>query len=111
MSGMTTSISNESAALQPRGRSATAVRATADPAKRRHTLASRLAFLTICVMIILTTLFFGTVHDWALATFAASAAGLVCLWCLDGLTLRSVQLNRNALQLPLLGLIGLGMIQ
>ena len=62
-------------------------------------------------MIILTTLAFGTVHDWALATFAATAAGLVCLWCLDGLTLRSVQLNRNALQWPLLGLIGLGLIQ
>src|SRR6185369_14598980 len=80
-------------------------------AKRRHTLASRLAFLTICVMIILTTLAFGTVHDWALATFAITAAGLVCLWCLDGLTLRSVQLNRNAVQWPLLGLIILGLIQ
>jgi len=65
----------------------------------------------ISVMIILTTLAFGTVHDWALATFAASAAGLVCLWCIDGLILRSVQINRNALQLPLLGLIGLGLFQ
>lgn len=62
-------------------------------------------------MIILTTVFFGTVHDWALATFAATAAGLVCLWCLDGLTLRSVQLNRNAVQWPLLGLIALGLFQ
>lgn len=59
----------------------------------------------------LTTLAFGTVHAWALAVFAATAAGLVCLWCLDGITLRSVQLNRNALQLPLLGLIALGLIQ
>jgi O-antigen ligase len=112
MFGMTTSLSNESAAaLKPRGRSATADSATAETAKRRHTLASRLVFLTVCVMIILTTLAFGTVHDWALATFAVSASCVVCLWCLDGLTLRSVQLNRNALQLPLLGLIGLGLIQ
>jgi O-antigen ligase len=79
--------------------------------KRRHTLASRLAFLTVCVMIVLTTLAFGTVHDWALATFACTAAGLICLWCLDGLTLRSVLLNRNALQWPLLGLILLGLFQ
>jgi O-antigen ligase len=109
---MTTSISNESAAplLQPRARRANVSR-TADHAKRRHSLASRLAFLTVCVMIILTTLAFGTVHDWALATFAATAAGLVCMWCLDGLILRSVQLNRNALQWPLLGLIVLGAIQ
>ena len=97
--------------LEPRARPATVHRAAADSAKRRHTLASRLAFLTICVMIVLTTLAFGTVHDWALATFAVTAAGLVCLWCVDGLVLGSVQLNRNALQAPLLGLIVLGLLQ
>jgi len=95
--------------LQPRARPAT-VR-SAESTKRRHTLASRLAFLTVCVMIVLSTVAFGTVHDWALATFAATAAGLVCLWCLDGLVLRSAQLNRNVLQLPLIGLIVLGLIQ
>jgi O-antigen ligase len=106
---MTTSLSSESAVLQPRARPAAAK--AAEAAKRRHTLASRLAFLMICVMIVLTTLAFGTVHDWALATFAATAAGLVCLWCVDGLVLRSVQLNRNLLQLPLLGIIVLGLVQ
>jgi len=95
--------------LQPRARPATA-KAT-ESAKRRHTLASRLAFLTICTMIVLTTLAFGTVHDWALAVFAATAAGLVCLWCVDGIILRSAQINRNVLQLPLIGLILLGLIQ
>jgi O-antigen ligase len=79
--------------------------------KRRHTLASRLAFLTICVAVVLTTLAYGTVHYWAMAIFASSAAGVICLWCVDGLVLRSVQLSRNALQWPLLGMIGLGLIQ
>ena len=60
---------------------------------------------------VLTTLAYGTVHYWAMAIFAISAAGLICLWCVDGLVLRSVQLSRNALQLPLLGLIGLALIQ
>ena len=60
---------------------------------------------------VLTTLAYGTVHYWALAAFALSAAGIVCLWCVDGLVLRSVQLSRNALQWPLLGLIALGLIQ
>jgi O-antigen ligase len=78
---------------------------------RRHTLASRLAFLTICVAVVLTTLAYGTVHYWAMGVFAISAAGLVCLWCVDGLVLRSVALSRNALQWPLLGLIILGLIQ
>ena len=62
-------------------------------------------------MIVITTLAFGTVHYWALSVFAVTAAGLVCLWCLDGLTLRSVQLSRNALQWPLLGMIVLGLVQ
>jgi O-antigen ligase len=88
-----------------------AKRAAAERSKRRHTLASRLAFLTICVAVVLTTLAYGTVHYWALATFALSAAGIVCLWCVDGLVLSSVQFNRNALQWPLLGLICLGLIQ
>jgi len=110
---MTTLLSSESAvpALQQQARGLAAKTAAPETSKRRHTLASRLAFLTVCVMIVITTLAFGTVHYWALAVFAATAAGLVCLWCLDGLTLRSVQLSRNALQWPLLGMIVLGLVQ
>ena len=110
---MTTLLSSESAvpALQKRAPGLAAKGAAQETSKRRHTLASRLAFLTICVSVVMSTLAFGTVHYWALAVFAATAAGLVCLWCLDGLTLRSVQLSRNALQLPLLGMIVLGLVQ
>ena len=35
----------------------------------RHTLASRFAFLVICVAIVLSALAYGTVHYWALALF------------------------------------------
>lgn len=59
----------------------------------------------------LTTLAYGTVHYWALAMFAISAGAIVCLWCVDGLILRSVQFNLNPLQWPLLGMIVLGLIQ
>lgn len=85
--------------------------ATTEKTKRRHTLASRLAFLMICVAVVLTTLAYGTVHYWALATFALSAAGVVCLWSVDGLVLRSARISRNGLQLPLLGMVVLGLIQ
>src|SRR5256714_6794848 len=110
---MTTLLSSESAvpALQERALGPAARTAAPETSKRRHTLASRLAFLTICVMIVISTLAFGTVHYWALAVFAAIAALLVCLWCLDGLTLRSVQLSRNALQWQLVGMIMLGLVQ
>src|SRR2546430_15409131 len=110
---MTTLLSSESAvpALQSLAQRPAAKTVAQETSKRRHTLASSLAFLTVCVAVVIPTFAFGTVHFWALAVFAATAAGLVCLWCLDGLTLRSVQLSRNALQLPLLGLIILGLIQ
>ncbi len=81
------------------------------PAKRRHTIASRLIFLMLCVGIVLTTLAYGTVHYWALAAFSLSAAGIVCLWTLDGLVLRSASLSLNRLQWPILGMIVLGLIQ
>jgi O-antigen ligase len=111
---MTTSVSN--ASTVPVLRAETQVTPSAKPAeaeeaKRRHTFASRLVFLTICVAVVLTTLAYGTVHYWAMAVFALSAAGIVCLWCVDGLVLRSVQLSRNALQWPLLGMVVLGLIQ
>lgn len=78
---------------------------------RRQTIASRLIFLIICIAIVTTTLVFGTVHYWALTVFASSAGLIVCLWCLDGLILRSVQLSRNPLQLPIIGMILVGLIQ
>jgi O-antigen ligase len=110
---MTTSISNVSVAPALREERAvtTANISTRETTHRRHSLASRLAFLTICVMIVLTTLAYGTVHYWALAIFALTAAGIVCLWCVDGIVLRSVQISVNSLQWPMLGLIVLGVIQ
>ena len=80
-------------------------------AKRRHTLASRLIFLMLCVGMVLTTLAYGTVHYWALAAFSLSALGIVCLWTVDGLVLRSTRISLNRLQLPMLGMIALGLIQ
>src|SRR5437762_8610138 len=112
--GMTTSISNVSVAESPRAESQSEESvnsAPRAPTARRHTLASRLAFLTICLAIVLTTLAYGTVHYWALAFFSLSAAGLICLWSIDGLVLRSVQISRNPLQWPLLGMILLGLVQ
>ena len=80
-------------------------------AERRHTLASHLVFLTLCVAVVMTTLAYGTVHYWALAVFSLGAAGVICLWAVDGLVLGSVQISRNPLQWPLLGMIVLGLIQ
>jgi O-antigen ligase len=111
---MTTSVLNAAAAsaLRADPRSAESANpANREPIKRRHTLASRLGFLTISVALVLTTLAYGTVHYWALAAFALSAAGILCFWCMDGLVLRSVQISRNALQWSLVGMVLLGLVQ
>ena len=77
----------------------------------RHTLASRFAFLVICVAIVLSALAYGTVHYWALALFNIGAVTILLLWVVDAWTLGNLRINRNVLQLPLIGLIVLGLVQ
>ncbi|HEY6047328.1 MAG TPA: O-antigen ligase family protein [Pyrinomonadaceae bacterium] len=89
----------------------TAAQEAAPLARRRHTLASRLAFLIICLSIALTTLAFGTVHNWALALLCLSSVGLICLWAVDAFVLRSAQVPVNPLQWPILGMVVLGAVQ
>lgn len=77
----------------------------------KHTLASRFAFLLVCVAIILSALAYGTVHYWALALFFLGAIALLILWVVDSWNLATVRVNRNVLQLPLLGMLLLGIVQ
>lgn len=107
---MTTSFSSAVALHEPTDQKP--VRQIAQPvSRRRHTLASRLGFLTICVAIVLTTLAYGTVHYWALAVFTVSAAGLIAFWAVDAAVLRSALVPVNSLQWPIIGLIVLGLFQ
>lgn len=77
----------------------------------RHTLASRFGFLVICVAIVLSALAYGTVHYWALALFNLGALTVLALWAIDSLQLGNVRISRNWLQLPLLGALGVGLVQ
>ncbi|HVQ38246.1 MAG TPA: O-antigen ligase family protein, partial [Pyrinomonadaceae bacterium] len=77
----------------------------------RHTLASRFAFLLLCVAIILSALAYGTVHYWALAVFFLGAVLMLILWLADGWALGRIRISRNVLQLSLLGMFLLGLIQ
>src|SRR5204863_606234 len=76
-----------------------------------HTLASRFLFLQICLSLVLSALAYGTVHYWALGIFALSGALVLFLWVADGWRLGTLRISKNVLQLPLLGLIGLGLFQ
>ena len=77
----------------------------------RHTLASRFAFLIVCLAIILSALAYGTVHYWALAIFFLGGVTILILWLIDGWNLGSFRLSRNVLQLSLLGTFLLGLFQ
>ena len=110
---MTTSLSSaETSVAVVEPAAPPAPRITVERAYRiRHTLASRFAFLMICVAIVLSALAYGTVHYWALALFNIGGLVVLLLWVVDGWTLGTFRINRNALQLPLIGAIILGLVQ
>lgn len=95
----------------------TAPLAPASPPERggvyriRHTLPSRFAFLVICVAIVLSALAYGTVHYWALGLFNLGGLTILVLWVLDAWRLGHLRVNKNLLQLPLLGALVLGLVQ
>ena len=110
---MTTSISSpESSALVSQETEVHLVQPAGYTTYRiRHTLASRFAFLILCVAIILSALAYGTVHSWALALFFLGAVVIVILWVVDSWMLGSLRISRNVLQLTLLGMLALGLFQ
>lgn len=111
---MTTSVSSEetSVVLAESAKSLAPASSSERSVYRiRHTLPSRFAFLVICVAIVLSALAYGTVHYWALGLFNLGGLTILVLWVLDALRLGNLRISRNALQLPLLGALGLGLIQ
>ena len=111
---MTTSVSNAETSLVA-AETVQPLAETSAPARGvyriRHTLASRFAFLVICVAIVLTALAYGTVHYWALGIFNLGALTILLCWMLDAWALGDLRISRNLLQLPLLGAIVVGLIQ
>ena len=111
---MTTSVSNDDVSVLAVP-DAPAVPATSSQERAvyriRHTLASRFAILVICVAIVASTLAYGTVHYWALGLFNLGGLTILVLWVLDAWSLGTLRVSRNALQLPLLGALVLGLVQ
>lgn len=76
-----------------------------------RTIWSRFIILLLCMAVVTTTLAFGTVHAWALGIFQLSAALVVVLWAMDAWRTGLLRVSRNLLQLPLIGLIAVGLVQ
>lgn len=76
--------------------------------------ASRLSdgiFLLICSMLVLAVVAFGAVDFWALGFLSLFTGLMVVLWITDAWFKKEFRINLNALQIPLLGLIFIGLIQ
>jgi O-antigen ligase len=76
-----------------------------------RTAASSFIVAVLGIAIVLTSLAFGTVHYWALFTFALGAAIIVTAWAVDAFRTGGWRFSRNPLQLPLLGLFLIGLVQ
>src|SRR5215216_8059490 len=112
--GMTTSLSNEETSVMVVESAPQEIEKSSSQRgvyRIRHTLASRFAFLVICVAIVLSALAYGTVHYWALGLFNLGGLTILVLWVLDAWRLGRLRVSRNVLQLPLLGALGLGLVQ
>jgi O-antigen ligase len=70
-----------------------------------------LIFFAICGVLSLTVIAFGAVDTWALAFLSVTIAGLLIAWGADSLLNREVVFSLNPLQLPIVGLIFIGLIQ
>ncbi|WP_352431836.1 O-antigen ligase family protein [Pyrinomonas sp.] len=98
-------------ALASEGATIEAATRTEQVAELPQTIASRFIILIVCMAMVLSTLAYGTVHTWSLAFFQAGAAAIVFFWAVDAWRTGLLRFSRNVLQLPLLGLIALGLAQ
>src|SRR5918992_1278360 len=98
---MTTSVSNDdvSVAVSVASPGAPLAKAATTSQERaiyriRHTLASRFAFLVICLGIVMSALAYGTVHYWALGLFNLGALTIMILWVVDAWQLGNMRVSR-----------------
>ena len=75
------------------------------------TWANKLAFFLIGVIIVFTTVAYGTVHQPILALFYVLVAVVTVLWAVDGFLTGAVRFNSDPLQLTLLAAGVYGFIQ
>ncbi|MBK9153673.1 MAG: O-antigen ligase family protein [Chloracidobacterium sp.] len=75
------------------------------------TLPNRIAFALIFVLIVVTTVAYGAVHQPVLALFYVLVALMVVMWGLDGWRSRIFPIDRSWLQLPLYAAAVYGVIQ
>lgn len=68
-------------------------------------------FFFLCAIIVFTTVAYGGVDFWALSFLSVLGLVIACLWSISAWRERELRFNTNILQLPLLGLLLVGLVQ
>ncbi len=77
----------------------------------KPTRLSGVIFMLLYVMLIFSTIAYGAVETWALGFLSIGACLIALFWLADSFFAQEFRLNTNPLQLPLIGLILIGLIQ
>jgi len=75
------------------------------------TRADSIVFITLCVTIVFSALAYGTVHNWALIVFQLITVFIIVCWITDAWITKTFRVSKSLLQIPLIGLIFVGLIQ
>ena len=70
-----------------------------------------LIFFVLCAMLVFATVAYGAVDAWAMAALTIFTGLIALLWLADAFIGKELQFSANRLQLPILGLILIGLIQ
>ena len=68
-------------------------------------------FILLCMIPALSVIVYGAVDAWAMSLLALAAALIVMLWAADAWTSGDLRFSTSSIQLPLIGLILIGLIQ
>ena len=73
--------------------------------------ASSIIFFLIAAMLVFSVIAFGAVDAWALGMLSIFTSLIAVLWLTDAFQKKELRFNSSSLQIPLLGLILIGLIQ
>lgn len=79
--------------------------------QKKSSLPDRLIFFLLCLIPIFSTIAYGAVHSWALGLNCIFVGLIAVFWLIDSWRGREFKFAFNALQLPIIGLIVIGLIQ
>jgi O-antigen ligase len=77
----------------------------------KHSRLSSFIFIWICINLVFSTVAYGAVDAWAWGFLSFGAIVTIILWTIETLKNKTFKLSTNSLQIPLIGLLLIGLIQ